>query len=87
MLSNKKSVLIQGWGNVGASAGFFLSKAGFRIRGIMDKEGYVLSDDGFSIDEVKSLFLNKNRNVFNSKHKVFENDTNFLDQFKDLRES
>lgn len=77
MISNKKSVLIQGWGNVGASAGFFLSKAGFSIRGIMDKEGYVLSDDGFSIDEVKSLFLNKKRNVFSSKNKVFEDDTNF----------
>tara|TARA_Y100000589_G_scaffold285276_1_gene284670 strand:+ start:268 stop:1500 length:1233 start_codon:yes stop_codon:yes gene_type:complete len=77
IVAKKKSVLIQGWGNVGASAGFFLSKAGFSIRGIMDKEGYVLSEEGFSIDEVKTLFLNKNRNVFNSKNKVFENDTNF----------
>ncbi len=77
MISKKKSVLIQGWGNVGASAGFFLSKAGFSIRGIMDKEGYVLSEEGFSIDEVKTFFLDKTRNVFNSKHKVFENETNF----------
>jgi len=77
MVAKKKSVLIQGWGNVGASAGFFLSKAGFSIKGIMDKEGYVLSEEGFSIDEVKTFFLNKNRNVFISKNKVFENDTNF----------
>jgi glutamate dehydrogenase/leucine dehydrogenase len=84
LLTSKKTVLIQGWGNVGASAGFFLSKAGFKIRGIMDKEGYVLSDDGFSIDEVKSLFLNKKRNIFSSKFKIFENDAEFWQHGADV---
>ena len=84
LFTSKKTVLIQGWGNVGASAGFFLSKAGFKIRGIMDKEGYVLSDDGFSIDEVKSLFLNKKRNIFSSKFKIFENDAEFWQHGADV---
>lgn len=79
-----KSVLIQGWGNVGASAGFFLSKAGFKIKGIMDKEGYVLSDEGFTTEAVKDLFLNKENNILNSKEKVFDDKTNFWNHKSDV---
>lgn len=79
-----KSVLIQGWGNVGASAGFFLSKAGFKIKGIMDKEGYVLSNEGFTTEAVKDLFLNKENNILNSKEKVFDDKTNFWNHKSDV---
>ena len=79
-----KSVLIQGWGNVGASAGFFLSKAGFKIKGIMDKEGYVLSKEGFTKEAVKGFFLNKENNILNSKEKVFDDKTNFWNHKSDV---
>lgn len=79
-----KSVLIQGWGNVGASAGFFLSKAGFKIKGIMDKEGYVLSNEGFTEEAVKDFFLDKENNILNSKEKVFDDKTNFWNHKSDV---
>ena len=79
-----KSVLIQGWGNVGASVGFFLSKAGFKIKGIMDKEGYVLSNEGFTKEAVKDFFLDKENNILNSKEKVFDDKTNFWNHKSDV---
>lgn len=65
-----KSVLIQGWGNVGASAGFFLVKAGFLLKGIMDKNGFVISEKGFTLNEVIQLFLNRDKNTLVSNYKV-----------------
>jgi glutamate dehydrogenase/leucine dehydrogenase len=34
-----KKVIVQGWGNVGASAAYYLAQAGFIIVGIIDKNG------------------------------------------------
>ena len=79
-----KSVLIQGWGNVGASAGFFLSKAGFRIKGIMDKEGFVLSNDGFTQEEIVRLFLSKEDNTLSSKEKLFDDFSVFWNHGSDI---
>ena len=79
-----KSVLIQGWGNVGASAGFFLSKAGFRIKGIMDKEGFVLSNDGFTQEEIVRLFLSKENNTLSSKEKLFDDFSVFWNHGSDI---
>jgi glutamate dehydrogenase/leucine dehydrogenase len=79
-----KSVLIQGWGNVGASAGFFLSKAGFRIKGIMDKEGFVLSNDGFTQEEIVRLFLSKENHTLSSKEKLFDDFSVFWNHGSDI---
>ncbi len=79
-----KSVLIQGWGNVGASAGFFLSKAGFRIKGIMDKEGFVLSNEGFTHEEIVRLFLFKENNTLSSKEKLFDDFSVFWNHGSDI---
>lgn len=65
-----KSVLIQGWGNVGASAGFFLSKAGFKIVGIMDKEGFVVSKKGFNLSEITRFFCERKGNQLVSNVKI-----------------
>ncbi len=51
-----KSALIQGWGNVGAAAGFFLVKAGVKIKGIMDKSGVLINETGFTEYEIEQLF-------------------------------
>lgn len=59
-LENKR-VFIQGWGNVGAAAGWYLSKAGAKIIVIQDKDGYVLNESGFDYNEV-TRFMNEKLN-------------------------
>jgi glutamate dehydrogenase/leucine dehydrogenase len=57
-----KRAVVQGWGNVGAAAGFYLSKMGVKIVGIIGKEGGVLNESGFTHDEICSLVLNRKGN-------------------------
>ena len=56
---NGKRVLIQGWGNVAAAAGYYLSRHGARIVGIIDRAGGILEPDGLSEAQVHELFINK----------------------------
>ena len=58
----EKRAVIQGWGNVGASAAFYLSQKGVKITGIIDREGGLYNPEGFSFEEVKQLFLNRKGN-------------------------
>lgn len=58
-----KRAIIQGWGNVGAAAAYYLSKNGVRIVGIIDRVGGVINPEGFSEEEVRVLLLNRNRNT------------------------
>ena len=48
-------VLVQGWGNVGSSAAYYLAKSGFKIVGIIDKNGGIIDKNGFSFEEVKNI--------------------------------
>jgi len=57
-----KKVIVQGFGNVGSAATFFLSQLGATIVGIIDKEGGVLNENGFTHQEIIQLFRNKNGN-------------------------
>ncbi|QNL21393.1 amino acid dehydrogenase [Hyphobacterium sp. CCMP332] len=57
-LQNKKAI-IQGWGNVGSAAAYFLAKWGVSVVGIIDKAGGVIKSDGLSYEEIKQLFVNK----------------------------
>jgi glutamate dehydrogenase/leucine dehydrogenase len=58
----KKKAIIQGWGNVAASAGYYLSQLGVKIVGIIDKEGGVLNPEGFTKQEIEHLFLERKGN-------------------------
>ncbi|RJE72620.1 Glu/Leu/Phe/Val dehydrogenase dimerization domain-containing protein [Reichenbachiella sp. MSK19-1] len=58
-----KRVTIQGWGNVGAAAAFYLSAKGAKIIGIIDKSGGLIRENGFSHDEIVSLFVSKKKNT------------------------
>lgn len=60
-LKNKK-VIVQGWGNVGAAAAFYLAQAGAKIVGIIDRAGGIIRPEGLDFQEVTSLFLAKNGN-------------------------
>lgn len=59
---NQKTAIIQGWGNVAASAAFYLSKMGVRIIGIIDRVGGLINEKGFSEEEIAALFLGRNGN-------------------------
>jgi glutamate dehydrogenase (NAD(P)+) len=57
-----KRVIIQGWGNVAAAAGYYLAKEGARIVGIIDRVGGILLPEGLSADQVRTLFMDKTGN-------------------------
>lgn len=57
-----KRAVIQGWGNVGAASGFFLSQLGVRIVGIMSSEGGLFNEKGFTFDEIRELVVTKHNN-------------------------
>jgi len=58
-----KRAIVQGFGNVGSAATFFLSKMGAKVVGVIDRAGGVIKEDGFSMEEVRQMFLNKKGNA------------------------
>jgi len=60
-LSGKRAV-VQGWGNVGAAAGFYLSQMGVKIVGILTREGGLINQAGFSHAEICELVLTRQGN-------------------------
>jgi glutamate dehydrogenase/leucine dehydrogenase len=57
-----KRAVVQGWGNVGAAAGFYLAQMGVKIVGIVSHEGGVINQKGYSFEEVRELVVNRNGN-------------------------
>lgn len=68
-IAGKKAV-IQGWGNVGAAAAYYLSSMGVKITGIIDREGGLLNDNGFTLEEIRTLFISKNGNQLKAENLV-----------------
>jgi glutamate dehydrogenase/leucine dehydrogenase len=58
-----KRVIIQGWGNVGSAAAFYMAQAGAKVVGIIDRVGGLLNPDGFSFEEITELFIDKKGNA------------------------
>jgi glutamate dehydrogenase/leucine dehydrogenase len=58
-----KKAVVQGFGNVGAAAAFYLAQMGAKVVGIIDREGGVINENGFSFDEIKTFFLHKKGNT------------------------
>lgn len=61
-----KKVLVQGWGNVGSAGAYYLAQHGAKIVGIIDRVGGLINEDGFTLEEIRELFLNKNGNQLNA---------------------
>lgn len=57
-----KRAVVQGWGNVGAAAGFYLAQLGVSIVGIMTHEGGVINQKGYSLEEVRKLVNDRKGN-------------------------
>ena len=62
----EKRAVVQGWGNVGAAAGFYLSQMGVKIVGIISREGGLLSQEGFTHEEICNLVINRVGNKLHS---------------------
>ncbi|MCH2194025.1 Glu/Leu/Phe/Val dehydrogenase dimerization domain-containing protein [Kordia sp.] len=58
-----KRAIVQGFGNVGAAAAYYLSQMGAKVVGIIDRVGGVINEEGFSHEEIKEFFLNKDGNT------------------------
>ena len=71
-----KRVIIQGWGNVAAAAAYYLSKEGASIVGIIDKNGGLINQKGFSYNEIKELFINRESNSLKSEKIISFEETN-----------
>ncbi len=57
-----KRAIVQGFGNVGSAAAYYLNQLGAKIVGIIDRVGGVINEEGFSSEEVRMMFLNKRGN-------------------------
>jgi len=62
-----KRVIVQGWGNVAGAAAFYLAQEGAIVVGIIDKEGGVIKEDGYTFDEIKSLVNNRSSNFLEAE--------------------
>ncbi|GAB1857027.1 Glu/Leu/Phe/Val dehydrogenase dimerization domain-containing protein [Flavobacteriaceae bacterium MHTCC 0001] len=58
-----KRAVIQGFGNVGAAAAYYLSLMGAKIVGIIDIAGGLINEEGFTFDVINDLFLAKKGNT------------------------
>lgn len=61
-----KRVIVQGWGNVGSAGAYYLAQQGAVIVGIIDRVGGLIKEEGFSLEEIRELFLTKNGNALNA---------------------
>ncbi|MNX30510.1 NAD(P)-specific glutamate dehydrogenase [compost metagenome] len=57
-----KKAIVQGFGNVGSAAAFYLADMGAKIIGIIDRDGGLINEEGFTFEEIKALFLAKDGN-------------------------
>lgn len=58
-----KRAIVQGFGNVGASAAFYLSQMGAKVVGIIDVVGGLINEEGFTFDDINHFFLAKKGNT------------------------
>ena len=58
---NGKRAIVQGFGNVGSAAAYYLTQLGAKVVGIIDRVGGVINEDGFDMDEIRTMFLKKRK--------------------------
>ena len=65
-----KRAIVQGFGNVGSAAAYYLTKLGVKVVGIIDRDGGVVNEKGFSVQEMTDLFLAKEGTKLVSKNMI-----------------
>jgi glutamate dehydrogenase/leucine dehydrogenase len=71
-----KRVIVQGWGNVGSAGAYYLAQEGAKIVGIIDSVGGLINAEGFSLTEIKELFLTKLGNKLNAPNMLSFDEVN-----------
>lgn len=62
-----KRAIIQGWGNVAAAAAYYLAEMNVMVVGIIDRDGGLINNKGFSKEEIKVLFSEKDGNKLSAE--------------------
>ena len=62
-----KRAIIQGWGNVAAAAAYYLAEMNVMVVGIIDRDGGLINNKGFSKEEIKALFSEKDGNKLSAE--------------------
>ncbi|MFD1063797.1 Glu/Leu/Phe/Val dehydrogenase dimerization domain-containing protein [Winogradskyella litorisediminis] len=65
-----KRAIVQGFGNVGAAAAFYLAQMGAKVVGIIDRVGGLINENGFSFEEVRDMYLSKNGNTLGNENLI-----------------
>ena len=65
-----KRAIVQGFGNVGSGAAYYLTQLGAKVVGIIDRVGGIINEDGFTLEEMTELFRNKNGNTLVSDNMI-----------------
>ena len=71
-----KRVIVQGWGNVGSAGAYYLAQQGAKVVGIIDRVGGLINENGFTLEEIRELFLNKDGNQLNHPNMLSFDDVN-----------
>ncbi len=58
-----KRAIVQGFGNVGSGAAYYLTQLGAKVVGIIDRVGGVINENGFTLEEMTELFRKKEGNT------------------------
>ena len=58
-----KRAIVQGFGNVGSAAAYYLTQLGAKVVGIIDRVGGVINEEGYDMEEIRTMFLNKRGNM------------------------
>ena len=71
-----KRVIVQGWGNVGSAGAYYLAQSGAKVVGIIDRVGGLINEEGFSLEEIRTLFLNKDGNALSAPNMMHFDEIN-----------
>ena len=71
-----KRAIVQGFGNVGSAAAYYLAEMGAKVVGIIDRDGGVINENGFSFEEIRALFLAKDGNTLVADNMIPFNEIN-----------
>lgn len=63
-----KRVIVQGWGNVGSAGAYYLAQEGAVIVGIIDRVGGLINENGFTLEEIRKIFIDKDGNKLHASN-------------------
>ncbi|MCB9360299.1 MAG: amino acid dehydrogenase [Flavobacteriales bacterium] len=71
-----KRVIVQGWGNVGSAGAYYLAQDGAIIVGIIDRVGGLIKEEGFTLEEIRKLFVDKDGNKLHTNNMLSFDEVN-----------